>query len=334
MTLSNVTNLMPFSSSQDTASTDKECFHMRTHVYMMQKNEGELLRDWIEYYVRLFGLDALTIFDNDSTDPHTLDILATAVRRGLRVVTVFKSRHDFDNKGDIIARLAELDMSNDHDLRYILPTDCDERLAVLTDTGISQDPALIHAELFRNLDHKGAIRIDMSMMNVPGSANWFCPKPPFCKSMLPALPIEKIDAGFHFCKSAADPHTRISRLTYLHFHNPSYQQAHAKARQKLGPCFNYDDHKSLNEQLPVHSPGAHLVPLLTMSEAEYNARYDQELRITATTPLQFKIPGSDEVHTWDADIYLRKNPDVQSRHTQGPLHHFLRYGFEENRLFK
>ncbi len=320
--------------SSSMASTARECFHMKTHVYMMQKNEGELLRDWIEYYVRLFGLDALTILDNDSTDSNTLEILATAVRRGLRVVTVFKSRHDFDNKGDIITQLAKIDMANDPDLRYILPTDCDERLSVITDTGLSQDPALIHAELFRNLDHNGALQIDMSMMNVPGADGWFCPKPPFCKSLLPALPIGKIDAGFHFCKSADNSYTRISRLTYLHYHNPSYEEAQAKARQKLGPRFNYENHQSLREQLPDHSPGAHLVPLLTMSEAQYNARYDDELQITATTPLQFKIPGSSEVHTWNLNAYIKNNPDVQGRHTQGPLHHFIRYGFVEGRSFQ
>ena len=47
----------------------------RVACVMMQKNEGELLRSWIEYYSHLFGRHNLFIYDNDSNDHLTVSIL-------------------------------------------------------------------------------------------------------------------------------------------------------------------------------------------------------------------------------------------------------------------
>ena len=77
---------------------------------MMQKNENLLLLPWITYHRNLVDPDIIFIFDNGSTDPHTLAILRDAEESGLSINRAFSEQKHYFEQGIIFANLIkELD---------------------------------------------------------------------------------------------------------------------------------------------------------------------------------------------------------------------------------
>ncbi len=309
---------------------------LRVRVYMMQKDEGHVLSDWLYHYGPLFGYENLTIFDNGSTDPLTLFYLNEAAQKQVRVIKSLYLYQDFLNKGQMINNLATEDMKV-LEFDFILPVDCDEHLAVILDDRISKDRSDIHHELERYRGTHKALSVDTSLMNCPGRPGWFSPDSDFVKSFLPTVPIGYIDQGYHSCRTLSSPDVSHTAFTYLHFHNPTYGQAQAKARHKLRYRVDTADRDAMlaymNPLNTTANTGAHLVGVLLMTELEYHRRYEHKVRVNLQTPTQVLLATGEHV-TWDKNKYLSQHPDVALSNWMSSLHHFLKVGHKEDRLYK
>lgn len=313
-------------------------------VVMMQRNEGALLLAWLTHYAQLFGMDRLTILDNGSTDNLTLYLLRHAANMGATVRTDLNDIADFHGKGFHMATTMQAwDEGEDYD--FALPVDCDEFLAVVGDDRISGGRADIMREFVRLRDCRTALRIDLSLFNVPEQPGWFAVDPEFHKGFLPAGGVDTVDNGQHNPNSRLAPGVTTSRFAYLHWHNRPFEEMRAAARRKLTTSLvDPDDPAALEHYRRVPNlPGRHLLPILTMDEETYRQRYDRTLRLFlpwARHPAgSMAAPRGDEpfcladgrgVFGWDAANYLAGNADVRA-YDIGPLHHFLRYGWAEGR---
>jgi len=313
---------------------------------MMQRNENALLMAWMTHYASLFGARNLTVLDNGSDDPVTLRLLAHVERVGVQVDRTAAHPGDFQAKGLHFAeRIREWDREGGYD--FALPVDCDEFLSFVGDEGIVVDRAAILGEFARLLAYRCAFRIDTSLFNVPYRPGWFAVDPLFHKGFIPAGGVDLIDNGQHMPNSRLEDGFRVTRLTYLHWHNRPFAEMRVRAREKIGTSLiDPTDPVALRRYAEVpQAHGQHLIPVLLHDEAAYRARYDGALQVcvpgmtspggaalASGAPLWIKGAGRgmEGVWEWSAERYLEANPDVKAFEL-GPLHHFLRYGAYERR---
>ena len=302
-------------------------------VVMMQRDEGAMLERWVRHYSALFGWSNLTIFDNGSTDPRTLATLLASAGQGADVRMGFDAASDFEGKHVHIGNVIR-SWDADVDYDFALPVDCDEMLAVFAGDGLTIDADAIRAELRRLSGVQQALRIDMSLFNVPSRRGWYCPDRHFVKSFLPARTFGSLDHGFHEARSAVAEGYAVTRLTYLHHHNKPLEIARQTAIRKLGGRFDVTDPEARAAYAATEgAPGAHLVPLLTMTEEGYSQRYSRDLLVHVSP-----VPNNTNLlclhgksWSWQPQSYLEKNPDVARLYGLGSLHHYLRHGFAEGR---
>jgi len=101
---------------------------VRVKVFMMQRNEGDILKEWLEYHGFLFGFKNLHVIDDGSTD-RSARILKSYTNKGVKVRFV---RNRFTNKGnDLLEWCKELYRADQVDL--FLPLDADEFVALRED---------------------------------------------------------------------------------------------------------------------------------------------------------------------------------------------------------
>jgi hypothetical protein len=303
-------------------------------VIMMQRDEGDALARWITHYSGLVGYDNLHIMDNGSKDELTLAILREAEFRGSHLHRGLDRVEDFHDKNVHIGNIIRhLDQTQQYD--FVLPVDCDEILAVFTDKGLTADHSAIHAEFDRLKATTSAIRIDMSLFNVPGRSGWFAPVKHFHKGFLPAYSFESIDTGQHEPKSKLAEGFRHCRFAYLHWHNKPYAQAVEAAQRKLEKIVDIHNRKAVKAYFDKPGVrGVHLRGILLDTEEEYLKLYDKSARV-------YVPPAGDTnlldlgytVTLWDAESYLRHNHDVR-RYELTALHHFLTFGYDEGRQLR
>ncbi|GBQ85476.1 hypothetical protein AA0535_0772 [Asaia krungthepensis NRIC 0535] len=304
-----------------------------------------MLMAWLSYYGRLFGFPNLTVFDNGSRDPLTLHLLAHARRCGATV------RYDRNDPGDFHAKglhfaeqIRAWDKDGDYD--FALPVDCDEFLVVVDDEGLSTHRARIMQEFAAHRDEKRALRIGVSLFNMPSRPGWFAVDPEFVKGCLPANSVAVIDNGQHNPCSRLAPGHALTRFAYLHWHNHDFTEMRERARRKLdNSLLDPTDRAALLRYASIPNlPGRHLVDLLLEDEAHYLSRYDALLRLHvpwAATPSA--LPGDVEhgkvllqdhrgMRDWSARSYEAAHHDVKNW-PPGPLMHYLLHGWSEGRVF-
>lgn len=303
---------------------------VRARFASMQRNEGRRLRRWIDHHAAIAGHRSLTILDNGSSDPDTIDVLADARKLGCTVLD-FPGRHHFENKGVLVAEVIRgWDETRLYD--FAIPCDADERLAVWTDDGVDASPEAVVTELARYKGSRSALRIDTSLFNVPERSGWYAPDIHFHKSFLPARTIESLDLGFHWAESRFAAGQRQTRLVWLHEHNGTFAEAQRNARWKLEDRVDLNDRAALDRHAAAGLPGGHLVSALLMTEAEYRVRYDDRLRISIGSSTEIMLPGSCEAVPWNGKAYLRAHPDVAENWQLSALQHYTRHGMSEGRL--
>lgn len=230
---------------------------------MMQKNEGELLPIWVEYYSNLFLPKSLYIFDNGSNDKLTLDALHIAERKGVNVIYDFNNAKDFESKGIIIGnKIQEIDQDYD----FIIPLDCDEFIGCRTQNGgISFQIEDIVNELTKHLDTKETLLFDSQGFNSPVSKEHFFFRNDR-KCFFRQGTFLSLDVGFHWGKTKFCDGEHRTNLIQLHFHNKPYDVAKEHAREKLKLRVN----SFLPEDIKNYTgPGVHMVKYFTMNHEEY-----------------------------------------------------------------
>lgn len=306
----------------------------RIQVYMMQRDETSILRSWILHYYRLFPHSSLTILDNGSKNPETLEILDTATLNGIRVISQYETQHDFDNKGDIIAKLSRAHIDGDNVPSMLLVTEPDELLYVIQDRCISSRRDLILAELFRHSTTSRSLSVTASVYSVNDG---YMVDPRHPKTFLAVDPVEFIDSAYTRCRSVNNPNgeTDLTRFVFLRILYPEDQRLDS-IRYRFGSSFDPTlDNPS--DKLPpssVYLADRFNTPKTCGNNVSLVTEEDLYQKgcvwIDSLTPTTI-ISRFGTMEAWDPHRYLKQNKDVV-RHAPGPLHHYLLYGYKEDRL--
>lgn len=104
---------------------------VRVNIYCMQKDEDDILEDWIIYHAYLFGISHIYIIDNYSKQP-CLSILQKYQNFGLH----WYQLPDYSKKGDYLLNLIK-NTTNDCDIA--IPLDVDEFIAMVDLNNMSYD---------------------------------------------------------------------------------------------------------------------------------------------------------------------------------------------------
>ena len=108
---------------------------VRMRCLMMQRNQTALLEAWFRYHGHLFGLESLTVLDNGSTDPDTVDILRRHGRAGATIAWHCKTDADFARRHAVFEEIVVGWQPENFDLALAL--ECDEYVTVFTERGLS-----------------------------------------------------------------------------------------------------------------------------------------------------------------------------------------------------
>lgn len=244
---------------------------MNIAILMMQKNEEELLDKWIAYHSYLVGHQNLYIYDNGSTNKNTLTKLAEAQRSGVKVISQFASKKDYENRGDIFAdKIKDLDSNADYD--YYMLIDCDEFLASVDEEGIiSCDRGALEKSLSAYLERSELLLIDSQFYNSSVSPRWFN-KQPYRKCFFRRGTIKSLDQGFHWGQVNSSQGELRTNLVHLHFHNKPFELAKKYAKEKLEGRVSSFDIEYLKS---YEGKGFHLVRFFLESESQFVERQVQ-----------------------------------------------------------
>ena len=113
-------------------------------IYCMQKNEDDILDEWIDYHSQIVGTDNIYLIDNESTD-NSNEIYKKWIKNGLHV----KYEKDYKRKGDYI-----YEWIRENNIKYgehiAIPLDIDEFIGLSDpDPNIEESVSI----LFKNIVH-------------------------------------------------------------------------------------------------------------------------------------------------------------------------------------
>lgn len=241
---------------------------MKIACIMMQKNEDELLWSWFSYHASIFEANNIYILDNGSTNPSVLSTLHRIESMGATVITKYKTKLDYESKGDIIGEL--INNLEDKNYDFFIPLDCDEFFATFDKNGkVSCDKQDIMHELNNHINSKDALVIAGQLFNCPLSDTHFhlqeTRKTFFTKGSFKSL-----DQGYHWGKSMSLGEHRTN-ITHFHFHNKPFNILLEHSREKLkGRVSSFEP-----EYLKTYNGlGNHLVRYFLINEEEYLSQFD------------------------------------------------------------
>lgn len=211
-----------------------------------QKNEREMLANWLSYYSAIFGEGQLLVLDNGSSDKLTLDILRQWEDKGV---------HVHYNVAPY-SRKAYLILDN---VRYAFPkakiliyADADELLVAYHQVNEMIKPTFMKSAIFKELalfddDKKaGALLMLPSFTSVPTSTDStlatvnlfqrFFYSPNHCKVLYKLSAVKKLDHGNHYAHIRTGYKSEVTlNLGYLHYHNRNPLQTVKRAiRNAIG----------------------------------------------------------------------------------------------------
>jgi hypothetical protein len=239
----------------------------RVACLMMLKDEGELLRTWIEYHGRLFGRHNLFIYDNASTDPHTLAILRKYGDYGYSINRQFSDPNAHLRKGHIFGGMISALEATGH-FDFFLPIDCDEFFVLREGNGITTLPAAIHAELDSLREQEQVLFLDTAFYNMLGRPEHYF-KWSHRKNFFRSGTFGTMDAGFHEAQARTASGRHDTRFAHMHYHHKPYAVLVEHCKNKLRPAINPDDEAQLHDPRNKNR----LTDLITQGEDAYMAKF-------------------------------------------------------------
>ena len=192
---------------------------IKVGIFLMQKNEDDLLPLFIDYYGSLFGFESIHILDNGS-NKKLRPILTNAEYKGCKVIYDFDKPEDFENKGKIIGKMIT---NNVNKFNISLPLDCDEFIVLESfgDRHVSKD--LFH-KYFSSLDD-GAHLVKKRYLNNPYKKDHYYQRAKNPKYFFKNCPVDIDSVGFHSIrKSSLIGEVKESSLEYFEYHNRSFEE--------------------------------------------------------------------------------------------------------------
>ena len=96
-------------------------------IYCMQKDEDDILEQWIEYHSSIVNIENIYLIDNLSVNEKTKEILNKYNKKGLNVLT----KDNYKNKGDYIYELIK-ENNRKFGIHIAIPLDLDEFIAFVS----------------------------------------------------------------------------------------------------------------------------------------------------------------------------------------------------------
>ena len=205
---------------------------LRLHLILMQKNEGKLLSAWIRYHAKIAEYQDILVIDNGSTDPETLEVLASAEQHGIVVDRNFSSKSDFDNKHNIIFKKIH-DAQKTGKFDFIFPLDADEFLVATSENGeVFVNYESIASELRNYVSDHAHFKFSGSFYNNPTEiGTYFFYKEPGV--FFSREEIKEIDLGYHQASTVSCNPPIETKIAVVHFQYKRLEIAKTYAVEKL-----------------------------------------------------------------------------------------------------
>ncbi|WP_447439899.1 glycosyltransferase family 2 protein [Escherichia coli] len=243
---------------------------MKIACLMMQKNETNLLKPWIEYHSMIFGIKNIFVYDNGSTDKVCIDILKRYEAKGLSVEWAFNTKNDFENKGRIFSdRIKKLDQSTSP-YDFYFPLDCDEFIAYERSPGdLLVDRRSIELELENYIGCQSTLAINAGYDNNPLYDQFYFRSDEQRKTFFYKDTCMSLDMGFHSGKTHLGSETKKTKIVYIHHHYKEFHNYQVSAKEKLKGRVTDFSISSLKMHRDNKGPGYHLIGALLTTEEEY-----------------------------------------------------------------
>jgi hypothetical protein len=238
----------------------------RVACIMMQRDEEDLIRQWVSYHANLFGIDNLFIFDNGSMSPLVTRYLRDLESQGLNVEWSRTGADDYHRKGELIGSLIR-SLADRYDLFF--PLDCDEFLVLkIGKSEIKSDRENILGALSEHRGSTNALRVNEAFYNILGYPDWFWCWPHqktfFAKSF------EYLDHGYHNGRTASGLSESTS-IIYLHYHHKPHVTMVQHAKNKLAPYVDVENKELLSN---YQGTAQHCVKAILDGEERYMSQFN------------------------------------------------------------
>lgn len=243
---------------------------MKIACLMMQKNESNLLKPWIDYHAMIFGINNIFIYDNGSTDEKCINTLKYYETKGLNVEWDFKTKNDFESKGRIFSdRIKEIDKSNTP-YEFYFPLDCDEFIAYERSPGdLLIDKKSIEIELENYVGCQSTLAINAGYDNNPLFEQFYFRSDEQRKTFFYKGTCLTLDMGFHSGKTHLGSEPIKTKIVYIHHHYKEFHNYQISAKEKLLGRVTDFSIPSLEKHRDNKGPGYHLIGALLTSEDDY-----------------------------------------------------------------
>ncbi len=252
---------------------------MKCSILTMNKNEKLLLEPWIIYYGNLFSFNNICIVDNGSNDTDVLKTLDKYSQMGTRVIYYFNRPEDFSNKGTILKDLAQKYYS---DSDYVFFLDVDEFLFLNTNNEfIYEKKPILNYLRTLPVDTEYVYNINKMYYNVPLKYNLITPHQIVTKVFFQGGTVKSLDIGFHSGECNSSNAKYDTTLGIIHFHNKLYYDKLIAAREKMRLRVDVNDTEKIRNYIGL---GAHLKTILLESEADYYAKFEDNINSYISEP--------------------------------------------------
>lgn len=228
-------------------------------IFMMQKNEKDLLPIFVSYYGHLFGYENIYIFDNGS-DEYMIDNLRKAEGLGCNVNFKFSSHADFEMKGEIIESYINK-LTDIYDV--FLPLDCDEFIGIKLSDGYScKKKDLLKG--FEEIKPNFGYQISERFYNHPFKKSAYTKNfRGMRKLFFGKSEVVSLDTGFHNCELPKN--IVLSSFVYFEFHHKPFKTLVEHAQEKLQTRLDLSADNLEN----YSGKGSHLIKFIRMNEVDY-----------------------------------------------------------------
>ncbi|MCP9930039.1 hypothetical protein KBY82_04490 [Cyanobium sp. AMD-g] len=245
---------------------------MRIACVMMQKDETILFDPWFFYHADLLGPENLFIFDNGSKSTSVIQSLQRARSNGANVIWEYSSRHEYRERGPLIANfIQQLDHSNPFDFYFLL--DCDEFLACQTDSGISCQRRDIERVLQPYIGSRDVLLIRHKFWHNPCRMHLYSVTNCSPKCFFAQGACGSLDHGYHHAKSRLGSGEATTNIIYFEFHYKPYGLHRVSSRQHLSCVLTDFSRRSLRAYQNKRDFNHHCAEDLLEGKFDYVRRF-------------------------------------------------------------
>ena len=264
---------------------------MKISIFMMCRDEENLVEQWLRYHGDIFGYDNIYIFDNGSSD-NTKGILKSFEERGVHIDFSKQGRKAFDDKGSIFEGIIkQMDIDNPSD--FYFPLDCDEFICVEKEDGtFSSNREDIFLYLNTIKYKKETFMIGGGIDNNPYAPGFFRLSLGQRKCFFGKNNCAYLDHGFHIGRSVHSADTIKTKIFYFHFHYRPYDIMIRSSINKIGEDFTNRTRSQIYEYMDSGLPGFHVAENFLIKELNYKIGFIKNKYIYIRSIIDYMVENN------------------------------------------